>query len=170
MPMSPYMASIREKIGTQLLEIPAVSVLTYDEQDRVLLVHHAEYNEWTTPGGAVEPGEVPSEAAVREMHEETGLHVRLEGVLGVYGGPEYTTAYSNGDRVSFMIVLFLGTRLSGDPRPDNVETLDVGWFTRTEVATLEARPWVREVLENAWRDRSRPYFAPPAWTPADENT
>jgi len=163
--MSPYMASIREKIGTQLLEIPSVCVLTYDEHDRVLLVRHAEYDEWTVPGGAVEPEEVPGEAAVREMHEETGLHVRLEGVLGVYGGPEYTTAYSNGDRVSFMIVVFLGTHLSGTPRPDGIETLDVGWFSREEVRRLEARPWLHEVLENAWRDRSRTFFTAPDWSP-----
>lgn len=167
MPMSPYMASIREKIGTQLLEIPSVSVLTYDDRDRVLLVRHAEYDEWTTPGGAVEPEEVPAEAAVREMWEETGLHVRLDGILGVYGGPEYTTAYSNGDRVSFMIVMFLGTRLAGTPRPDHVETLDVGWFARDEIADLDAQPWVRQVLEQAWRDRERPYFEPPRWSPPD---
>ena len=43
MPMSPYMASIREKIGKQLIEIPSVCILTFDDQDRVLLVRHAEY-------------------------------------------------------------------------------------------------------------------------------
>ena len=34
MPMSPYMASIRDKIGKQLIEIPSVSVLTFDDEGR----------------------------------------------------------------------------------------------------------------------------------------
>ncbi len=170
MPMSPYMASIRAKIGMQLLEIPAVSVLTFDEQDRVLLVKHAEYGEWTVPGGAVEPEEVPAEAAVREMFEETGLFVRLEGVVGVYGGPEFTTAYANGDRVSFLIVVFRGTRLSGTPRPDFEETLEVGYFARSELAALDTQPWVREVVESGWRDPGQPYFAPPRWKPEEAHS
>lgn len=166
MPMSPYMASIRSKIGNQMLEIPSVSVLTFDPEDRVLLVLHSEYDQWTTPGGAVEPEEVPADAAVREMHEETGLFVRLDGVLGIYGGPQFTTTYSNGDRISFLMVLFAGTVISGEPRPDFDETLEVRYFARSEIPELDAQPWVSEVLENAWRDRTRPVFEPPSWSPS----
>ena len=64
MPMSPYMAEIRAKIGNQMIEIPAASVLTFDENDRVLLVKHADFEQWTTPGGAIEPEESPADAAV----------------------------------------------------------------------------------------------------------
>lgn len=170
MPMSPYMASIRDKIGKQLIEIPSVSVLAFDDEGRVVLVRHAEYEQWTTPGGAVEPEEVPADAAVREMFEETGLHVRIDGVLGVYGGPEYTTTYRNGDRVSFLMVAFLGTRISGDPRPDFDETLEVRYFAQHEIEGLDAQPWVKIVLDNAWRDRVRPHFDPPSWTPDEPSS
>ena len=37
---------------------------------------------WTFPGGKIEPGEVPENAAVRETLEETGLQVRATGVIG----------------------------------------------------------------------------------------
>ena len=70
MPMSDYMRNIRSKIGTELLEIPSVTVLNFDERDRVLLVYHADVQLWTTPGGAVEPHETPANAAVREMWEK----------------------------------------------------------------------------------------------------
>lgn len=165
MPISPYMASIRAKIGKQLIEIPSVSVLVFDDEDRVVLVRHAEYDQWTTPGGAVEPEEIPTDAAVREMFEETGLHVRIEGVIGVYGGPQFTTTYRNGDRVSFLMVAFLGSRISGEPRPDFDETLEVGYFARSEIESLDAQPWVKAVLEDAWRDRARTHFAAPNWAP-----
>lgn len=55
-------------------------VLLLDPQDRVLLIHerieHGRTH-WLTPGGGVEVGEEPSQAAVREVYEETGLRVRL---------------------------------------------------------------------------------------------
>ena len=67
MPMSDYMQTVRSKVGNLLLEIPSVSVLHFDDQDRVLLVYHSDVRLWTTPGGAVEPAETPANAAVREM-------------------------------------------------------------------------------------------------------
>jgi ADP-ribose pyrophosphatase YjhB (NUDIX family) len=174
MPMSDYMRSIRSKVGTQLLEIPSVSVLAFDEQDRVTLVRHAEVDLWTTPGGAVEPEEVPADAAVREMWEETGLHVELLRVLGIYGGPEFTTSYRNGDAVSFMMTVFLARRIDGTPRPDGEETLDVRSFARDEIAGLDMQPWAPRVVLQAFEDRERgdetpPYFDPPGWAPSSDS-
>ena len=71
--MSEYIRGLREKIGTILLEVPTVSVLTFDERERVLLVRHVEGNDWTTPGGMIEPYETPSNAAVREMWKRPGF-------------------------------------------------------------------------------------------------
>lgn len=42
---------------------------------------------WTFPSGYVERGEPPEVAAVREVYEEVGLHVRLTRLLGLYGRP-----------------------------------------------------------------------------------
>ena len=43
----------------------------------VLLVHRPKYDDWSFPKGKVDPGEHVTAAAVREVSEETGLHVRL---------------------------------------------------------------------------------------------
>jgi 8-oxo-dGTP diphosphatase len=43
---------------------------------RVLLVHHP-WRGWVPPGGRVEPGETPREAAARELFEETGVRAEL---------------------------------------------------------------------------------------------
>ena len=84
MPMSEYIRALRARIGTTVLEVPTVSVIVHDERDRVLLVRHIEGNVWTTPGGMIEPYELPADAALREMWEETGLVVALDRIVGVF--------------------------------------------------------------------------------------
>jgi 8-oxo-dGTP diphosphatase len=57
----------------------------FDERDRVLLSHRRDLDLWNLPGGGIESGELPTEAAVRETKEETGLEVAVERLVGVYG-------------------------------------------------------------------------------------
>jgi 8-oxo-dGTP diphosphatase len=49
---------------------------------QVLLVHRARYADWSLPKGKLEPGETWEDAALREVHEETGVHGRLGEFLG----------------------------------------------------------------------------------------
>ena len=43
----------------------------------------AHRNQWALPGGRCDAGETPAQAALREMHEEVGLHLGPEAVLGL---------------------------------------------------------------------------------------
>ncbi|MFG3100889.1 NUDIX domain-containing protein [Streptomyces sp. NPDC048182] len=56
-------------------ETVAAGVLLFDEQDRVLLVDPTYKPGWEFPGGVVERGEAPARAGVREVAEETGIHL-----------------------------------------------------------------------------------------------
>jgi 8-oxo-dGTP pyrophosphatase MutT (NUDIX family) len=56
-------------------ETLAAGVLLFDEQDRVLLVDPTYKPGWEFPGGVVEPGEAPARAGMREVAEETGVHL-----------------------------------------------------------------------------------------------
>src|SRR3989304_10288635 len=97
MPISEYVRRMRARGGTDLVLMPSVSVLAFDDRGRVLLVRHAETGRWVIPGGTVEPLESPADAAVREIWEETGIRVELTRVLGVYGGAGVHNRYRNGD-------------------------------------------------------------------------
>jgi 8-oxo-dGTP pyrophosphatase MutT (NUDIX family) len=48
-------------------------------EGKVLLHHHRKLGMWLPPGGHIERDELPDEAAVREVFEETGIRVELVG-------------------------------------------------------------------------------------------
>jgi len=58
--------------------------IIFDEAGRVLLCHRRDLDVWNLPGGGVERGELPTEAAIRETKEETGLDVIIKHLVGVY--------------------------------------------------------------------------------------
>ncbi len=139
MTMSPFLAELRAEVGHRLLLLPSVSLLIDDPEgrDRLLLVRHAAGGRWGFVGGMVEPEEHPSEAAVREAEEETGLRVEITGLVTAAGGPGYTVDYQNGDRTSYVTIVYRARIVGGDQRPDGVEVDEVRWFEPAELPRAE---------------------------------
>jgi 8-oxo-dGTP diphosphatase len=81
---------------------------------------------WSFPAGYVNRGEVLEEAAVREVEEELGVQIALRGLVGVYS--------SRGDPV--VLVVYAGTILSGEPRPDGHEVGEVRRFAHNALPEL----------------------------------
>lgn len=167
MPMSEYIRDLREKIGTTVLEVPTASVLAFDDSERVLLVRHVEGNDWTTPGGMIEPYETPSNAAVREMWEETGLLVALTHVIGVFGGELCSSTYANGDKIAWVSTLFGARVIHGVLKPDGVETLEARYIGREEIRGIRCKPHVQLFLDAAYSPKHRAHFQQPTWQPPD---
>jgi 8-oxo-dGTP pyrophosphatase MutT (NUDIX family) len=165
MPMSDHMRALRAMVGTTVLEVPTVSVLVFDGEQRVLLVRHAEGNDWTTPGGMIEPYETPSDAAVRETWEETGLHVALTRIVGVFGGELCASHYANGDRIAWVATVFAGERIGGTLKPDGDETLEVRFVARSDVAALRCKPHVGLFLDAGYAAGANAKFQAPLWKP-----
>ncbi len=136
MPMSSFVANLRSLVGNELLQMPSAAALCRDGSDRILLVRQADTGRWSTPGGVIEPGEAPEQAAIREVHEETGLAVVIDSLRTAVGGPDYRTMYSNGDRLSYVALIYDAHVVGGEPTPDHQETTEVGWFHMREVAQL----------------------------------
>jgi 8-oxo-dGTP pyrophosphatase MutT (NUDIX family) len=124
-----------------------VAVLPADEAGRVLLAWQTGHRTgWSTVGGAVDPGESPAEAAVREAREEIGVEIRLGRLLDVLGGPDYEVIYPNGDNVAYVTAVYEASILAGTPAPADGELSDVAWFTREELSTVPLSRFTRALL------------------------
>jgi 8-oxo-dGTP pyrophosphatase MutT (NUDIX family) len=126
--VSPHIRRLREKVGHDLLVLPAVSVLPVDVQGRLLLVEAAETGQWQTIGGAIEPHESPRDAAVREALEEARVVVELGRLVDALGGSGFEITYPNGDIVSYVSIVFEAAVTGGAPAPDGEETSAVAWW------------------------------------------
>ena len=94
MGIAAHIARLRAVLGHERLLLPSVSVLPVDEAGRVLLVRHAGHDDgWGVLGGAVDVGESPAAAAVREAREEISADVQLVRLVDVLGGPDFEVSY-----------------------------------------------------------------------------
>ncbi|SYZ74446.1 NUDIX hydrolase [Candidatus Zixiibacteriota bacterium] len=64
-------------------------IIEFPDHEIVLIKRGVEpfKGDWAIPGGGVEIGETVEQAAVREAKEETGLDIKLTGLVGVYSDP-----------------------------------------------------------------------------------
>jgi len=109
------------------------------KEDKVLFVRqakgHSLEGQWSIPWGIVEPGEYPEEAAVRETKEESSIDIRIEGLLGIQDLPEE----------GWIALVFLCHHLSGNPKPDGIETDNVAYLSLEEIERFNEpiEPWCK---------------------------
>ncbi len=98
----------------------AAGVLVLCESGLLLLRRGIEpqYGKWVFPGGFVDRGEHPEQAAAREAREEAGIEVAVRGLVGVYQEPP-------GSPV--ILIVYRADLVSGIPAPFD-ETLEVAYF------------------------------------------
>jgi ADP-ribose pyrophosphatase YjhB (NUDIX family) len=105
----------------------AVGTIIATADSRLVLVRRAiepGYGLWVFPGGFVDRGEELPKAAIREAREESGLEVRLDGLVNIYSYPE----------AAVIIVVYAATAMGGELCGDD-ECLETRLFTPDEL------PW-----------------------------
>lgn len=111
-----YIHFIEPKVGV------GVSVI---EDGAILLVQRRfspEKGKWSIPAGYLDPGDDPAVKAAEEVHEETGLRVRLGGLVGVFHNPPEEGGAS-------VFILYRGEREGGELRAAD-DALDARFFAR----------------------------------------
>lgn len=116
-----------------VVHVTASAVVVSDAGDKVALHLHKRLNMWLQPGGHIDAGETPAEAALREAVEETGLPVRHQrdgGLLfhlDVHPGPKGHTHHD---------LRYLVRAPEVPLRPGEGESPDARWFTWDEAFSI----------------------------------
>jgi ADP-ribose pyrophosphatase YjhB (NUDIX family) len=135
------------------------TVATFVVQDRrVLLLWHRKLQRWLPPGGHVEPNELPDDAAVREVAEETGVETELVGETGL--SVEYPRQLVRPAGIQLEDIapghqhvdLVYFARPMDPSRVDavaNAEGEAAGWYGLDELPTRGMTPEIRLWVERA---------------------
>lgn len=92
-----------------------VAVIILNEENQVLLQKRADVGLQGIPSGHIEIGETVSEAAMREVKEETNLEIKIKKLIGVYSDPNSQVfTYPNGIVVHFITTCFLAEITGGE--------------------------------------------------------
>jgi ADP-ribose pyrophosphatase YjhB (NUDIX family) len=110
--------------------IVGAGAVVQDADGRLLVVQRGRApaaGRWSLPGGRVERGERAADTVVREVREETGLHVEVTGFVG------FSEAIDDEHHVvilDFLVAVTGGTLAPGD------DADDAAWVTRAELEAL----------------------------------
>ncbi len=115
----------------------------------VLLLKHKRLGIWLQPGGHIDPGETPWEAALREAHEETGLDVAFAGPLDAEGVPEliHVDVHAGGRGHTHLDTRYLLDGGDADPAPPEDESQEIAWFEWADAIDL-ADDGVKSILQH----------------------
>ena len=113
------------------VHVTASALVVSHDRRAVVLHRHKRLGLWLQPGGHIEPGETPWDAAVREATEETGLAVTLVSTglahVDVHPGPRGHT---------HLDLRYLLTSPMVPPTPPAGESQDVRWFEWAEAVAM----------------------------------
>lgn len=129
-----YIKYIRSKVGHEKIILVFSGGCLFDKDGKVLLQRRGDCNKWGFPGGAIELGETPEEAAVREFREETGLDIRVSDLIGIY--TDCNQELLNGDKYQSVLIVYRVEMIGGQLKCDNNETLELKYYKLDEMPEL----------------------------------
>ena len=139
--------------------VPSVNVIVENDKGEILLIQRSDNGNWALPGGAIDLGESLTQAAIREVQEETGITCQITGLVGIYTDPKHIILYTSNNeaRQEFSVVL-IGSSPSGHPTPSN-ESTDVRWVTTAELAKYRIDGSMSLRLQHYSNGTSLPYLS-----------
>jgi ADP-ribose pyrophosphatase YjhB (NUDIX family) len=137
--------------------VPAVSAIVTDEHGRMLLIRRTDNNYWSIPGGGVNPGESVSQAAAREVKEETGIDCQVTGLVGIYSNPDHVAAYDDGEVRQEFSICFTARTLGGSISTSS-ESSEVRFVPIDAIPDLSIHPSIRLRIQHYLDKRDKPYI------------
>ncbi len=120
-----WMESIGEGVPGYVTPKVAIGAVVSNDAGEILLVRRADSGVWLYPTGWADVGYSPSEVAVKEVAEETGIECEPIRVLSITDGQR-----RGFTRFAMYMILFLCRATGGELQGHPLETSGVGWFSR----------------------------------------
>jgi len=132
-----WMESVGEGIPGYVTPKVAIGAIVGNDDGQILLVQRSDNLIWLYPTGWADSGYSPSEVAVKEVLEETGIECEPMSLLAVLDGQRMGFS-----RFSMYMLLFHCKATGGTLQSHPLETADVGWFSRDNLpATVAGAQW-----------------------------
>jgi 8-oxo-dGTP diphosphatase len=138
------------------------SAIVLDDNDRALLVRHNKIGLWLYPGGHIEPNEDPAQAVLREVREETGIHVEVvtdqqftHFAVATIPPPftilEMTVQDAKAGPHRHIDLVYVCRPISGDLTPQQAEVGGVRWVPTAELVELHTPAELPALIAEAIR-------------------
>lgn len=114
----------------------SVAGVVVREDGRLLAIRRADNGTWELPGGVLELDETPEAGVVREVLEETGIHVEVDELTGVY---------KNTTRG--IVALVFRCKPSGGTERTSAESVAVEWLTQEQISERMSEVYAIRLLD-----------------------
>ena len=138
--------------------VVAVTAFVQDGAGRILLIRRADNDLYAIPGGALDLGETLTEAARREVMEETGIEVAVTGLVGVFSNPHHLIEFTDGEVRQEFSICFRAKSTGGHLRTSD-ESKEVLWTAPAHLDTLNIHPSIRLRIHHGLEENSVPYYS-----------
>lgn len=138
--------------------VVAVTAFVRHETGRLLLIRRTDNDLYAIPGGALELGETLTQTVQREVMEETGIAVKVTGLIGVYSDPEHVIEFTDGEVRQEFSICFRADPTGGDLRTSD-ESKEVLWVAPADLDELNIHPSIRLRIRHGLEERAEPYYS-----------
>jgi ADP-ribose pyrophosphatase YjhB (NUDIX family) len=134
-----WLSTVGQGVAGYVTPKVAVAAVVGNDQGEVLLTQRADSGWWLYPVGWADVGYSPSEIAIKEVFEETGIECEINGMLAVLDGLRLGFA-----RLPMYSIVFHATMIGGELKGHPLETSAVGFFGRDALPSplAGAHRWV----------------------------
>lgn len=147
-----------ERIGRTAKASVGCSAIIFDTTGKeILLTRRSDNGRWCLPSGRHDPGESVEETCVREVWEETGLHVKVTRFVGVYSDPNRITVYADGNRWQVIGLSFVAEVTGGELGLSD-ETTEFGYFTLKEIEQMDVMEPHVERIHDALLNQTAAFY------------
>ncbi|MFE5108567.1 NUDIX hydrolase [Streptomyces sp. NPDC056663] len=130
-----YMSQSQGATSTPLHSVSVAGVVVR-EDGRLLSIRRADNGTWELPGGVLELDETPEAGVAREVLEETGIHVEVDELTGVY---------KNTTRG--IVALVFRCKPSGGTERTSAESVAVEWLTQEQISERMSEVYAIRLLD-----------------------